>query len=524
MVAAAPRQINPIDAVAQSRAVRHFGKLVGLAGAIAIGMVVVLWSAEPNFAPLYDNMSGKDAAQAADALMSRDIEFRLDAATGTLMVDQGRISEARLLLASQGLAGGSAAGMEMLQEEQGIGTSQFIEAARYNHALEAELVRSVESIQAVETARVHLAIPEQSIFIRNRTKPSASVIVKLYPGRTLNQGQVEAIVQMIASSIAMLESSEVKVVDQFGRLLTDDEDAGMAQTTRQFDYTRKLEDSFVDRIINLLQPIVGQGKVNAQVAAQLDFSTVESTREAYDPERSVIRSEQISEEENRSLSQALGIPGALSNQPPASGEIEGAAGAEAGADNAAQVLSYLPESSRAGILMRIATLEGVQPAAIKELDSIMERYFSDSENVKSSMVGGEKTAADILNLIDGEIENKMMEQVRSENEELAQRIEDQMFVFENLRAVDDRGIQTMMREVSTDLLALALKGVDDEMQKKFLKNMSSRAAEMLVEDMEAKGPVKLSEVETAQKEILAVARKLEESGEIVLGGGGEEMV
>ena len=194
------------------------------------------------------------------------------------------------------------------------------------------------------------------------------------------------------------------------------------------------------------------------------------------------------------------------------------------ADNAAQVLSYLPEDSRAGILMRIATLEGVQPAAIKELDSIMERYFSDSENVKSSMVGGEKTAADILNLIDGEIENKMMEQVRSENEELAQRIEDQMFVFENLRAVDDRGIQTMMREVSTDLLALALKGVDDEMQKKFLKNMSSRAAEMLVEDMEAKGPVKLSEVETAQKEILAVARKLEESGEIVLGGGGEEMV
>jgi len=224
--------------------------------------------------------------------------------------------------------------MEMLQEEQGIGTSQFIEAARYNHALEAELVRSVESIHAVETARVHLAIPEQSIFIRNRAKPSASVIVKLYPGRTLNQGQVEAIVQMIASSIAMLESSEVKVVDQFGRLLTDDEDAGMAQTTRQFDYTRKLEDSFVDRIINLLQPIVGQGKVNAQVAAQFDFSTVESTREAYDPERSVIRSEQISEEENRSLSQALGIPGALSNQPPASGEIEGSAEAEIGANGA----------------------------------------------------------------------------------------------------------------------------------------------------------------------------------------------
>ena len=194
------------------------------------------------------------------------------------------------------------------------------------------------------------------------------------------------------------------------------------------------------------------------------------------------------------------------------------------ADNAAQVLSNLPENARPGILMRIATLEGVQPAAIKELDSIMEKYFSDSKNVKSSMVGGEKTAASILNSLDTAIENKLMEQVRTENEDLAMRIEDQMFVFENLREVDDRGIQTMMREVSTDLLALALKGVDDEMQNKFLKNMSSRAAEMLREDMEAKGPVKLSEVETAQKEILAVARKLEESGEIVLTGGGEEMV
>jgi len=193
-------------------------------------------------------------------------------------------------------------------------------------------------------------------------------------------------------------------------------------------------------------------------------------------------------------------------------------------DNAAQVLSNLPENTRAGILMRIATLEGVQPAAIKELDTIMEKYFSDSENVKSSMVGGEKTAANILNFIDSSIEIMLMETARTENEDLAVRIEDQMFVFDNLREVDDRGVQTMMREVSTDLLALALKGVDDEMQKKFLKNMSSRAAEMLVEDMEAKGPVKLSEVEAAQKEILAVARKLEESGEIVLMGGGEEMV
>ena len=336
MVAVAPRQINPIDAVAQSRAVRHFSKLIGLAGAIAIGMVVVLWSAEPNFSPLFENMSGKDAAQAADALMSRDIEFKIDPASGTLLVDQTQIAEARLLLASQGLAGGSTKGVEILEEDQSLGTSEFMEKVRYNHALEAELVRSVESIRAVEKARVHLAIPKQSIFIRNRIKPSASVFVKLYPGRTLNDGQVEGVVQMIASSIPRLESSEVKVIDQHGRLLTDDDDQGMAQTTRQFEYSRKLEDSYVDRIIDLLQPIVGRGNVNAQVAAQLDFSAVESTREAYDPERSVIRSEQIQEEESRSLSQALGIPGALSNQPPAAGQIEPAVGdAEAAGETAA---------------------------------------------------------------------------------------------------------------------------------------------------------------------------------------------
>jgi flagellar motor switch protein FliG len=193
-------------------------------------------------------------------------------------------------------------------------------------------------------------------------------------------------------------------------------------------------------------------------------------------------------------------------------------------DSASQVLTHLPENTRSGILMRIATLDGVQPAAIKELDSIMEQYFSDNENVKSSMVGGEKTAADILNLMDPSIEGKLMEELKADNENLANKIQDLMFVFDNLREIDDRGMQTMMREVSTDLLTLALKGIDDEFQQKFLKNMSSRAAEMLVEDMEAKGPVKLSDVEAAQKEILTIARRLQESGELILAGGGEEMV
>ena len=322
-------RMNPIDAVAQSNVVRHLARLVGLAAAVAIGTVVVMWSAEPNYAPLYSNMSGQDSAEIADVLISNNIEFKLDANTGSVLVDQSKLAEARLKLAAQGLPEGRTQGMEMLQEDQGLGTSQFIENARYNHALEAELVRSIESIRSVETARVHLAIPEQSIFIRNRTKPSASVMVKLHSGRVLNRGQVGAIVQMVASSIPMMEASSVAVVDQFGRLLSEDEDAGMAKTSKQFEYTRQLEDNYVDRIINLLQPIVGAGRVNAQVAAQLDFSSVESTREAFDPERSVVRSEQISEEEIRNFNDALGIPGALSNQPPGAGTTVAEDGAPA---------------------------------------------------------------------------------------------------------------------------------------------------------------------------------------------------
>jgi flagellar M-ring protein FliF len=320
--ASAGSPLNPIDAFAQSRAVRHFGRLIGLAAAVAIGTVVALWTSEPNYAPLYSNMSGQDTAQIVDLLRSNDIDFKLDASSGSIMVDQAKLPEARLKVAAQGLPSATTLGMEMLQGDQGLGTSQFIETARYNHALEAELVRSVESIRSVEKARIHLAIPKQSIFIRNRIKPSASVVIKLYPGRVLSPGQVEAIVQMVASSIPMLEGGEVAVVDQFGRLLTQDDDAGMAQTNKQYDYSRLLEDNMADRIIKLLQPIVGNGKVNAQVAAQLDFAIIESTREAFDPERSVIRSEQISEEKNTSLSNAFGIPGALSNKPPVESTTE----------------------------------------------------------------------------------------------------------------------------------------------------------------------------------------------------------
>jgi flagellar motor switch protein FliG len=193
-------------------------------------------------------------------------------------------------------------------------------------------------------------------------------------------------------------------------------------------------------------------------------------------------------------------------------------------DQAAEVVLLLPERMRTDVLMRIAKLDGIQPAALKELDEIMERQFSGTNNLKASSVGGVKVAAGILNLMDSAIESAIVGKITEADGELGQRIQDLMFVFDDLAEVDDRGIQTLLREVATDQLGLALKGADPRVRDKFLKNMSKRASEMMVEDMEAKGPVRLADVEGAQKEILIVARRLGDAGEIQLGGKGDDFV
>ena len=195
-------------------------------------------------------------------------------------------------------------------------------------------------------------------------------------------------------------------------------------------------------------------------------------------------------------------------------------------DQAADVLSALPENMRVDIVMRIASLDGIQPSAIHELDDMLEKQFSGhSDNIKSSAVGGLKTAASIMNFLDSTLEAEIIEKVREIDDEMGTGIQDLMFVFENLIDVDDRGIQALLREISSETLIVALKGSDEAIKEKIFKNMSRRAGEMLRDDLEARGPVKLSEVEGAQKEILTVARRMAETGEISLGGkGGDEYV
>ena len=191
-------------------------------------------------------------------------------------------------------------------------------------------------------------------------------------------------------------------------------------------------------------------------------------------------------------------------------------------DMSAEILTVFPEKVRADLLLRIATLESVQPAAMRELNETLEKQLKGGNSVQSSSIGGPKAAADILNFIESSNEAAIMEKIKEVDEDLGQEIQDLMFVFDNLITVDDRSMQVILREVATDNLLLALKVANDELKEKIFNNMSKRAAEMLQEDLEAKGPVKLSEVEAAQKEILTIARRLADEGQISLGGSAEE--
>lgn len=299
-------------------AVRQLLILAGLAAAIAVGLWLFTWSQAPNYAPLYSGLDDKDSSDVADALRSSAIPFKIDPATGAVTVPADQIHAARLRLASQGLPGGSRAGMEMIEGEQGFGVSQFVETARYQSALETELARTISTLRPVKSARVHLAMPKVSAFTRQRDPASASVVLELNAGRTLEENQVAAIVHMVASSIPDMSSERVTVIDQSGRLLSNqDATSEEAISARQFQQVRRLENTMVQRIQDLLQPLTGPGRVSAQVAVDMDFTASEEAREVYGAEPQKVRSEQISETGAGAATPApQGVPGAVPNTPP----------------------------------------------------------------------------------------------------------------------------------------------------------------------------------------------------------------
>jgi flagellar M-ring protein FliF len=315
--------------------VRLIAVMVGIAASVALGVAVVLWTQKPSFSPLFGNLPHKDAIEIAQALQQAGIEYEVDQVNGIVMVPSSSLQEARMKLAGQGLPQSGSTGFELMQEDTGFSTSRLVETARYQRAIEGELARSIMTMANVESARVHLATPKQSVFIRKRKFPSASVVVKLYPGRTMEKGQVEAITHLVSSSVPELDVSHVTIVDQKGRLLSSKKDSREMQlTTRQFEYTRELEEHYKQRIEDILSPMVGRENLRAEVTADVDFTYVEQTQEYYNPDVNALRSEQINEQKSV-LSDVQGVPGALTNQPPAAANAPqtaagGAADGEAG--------------------------------------------------------------------------------------------------------------------------------------------------------------------------------------------------
>ncbi len=332
-----------LENLSEMTMLRQVGLMVGLAASVAIGFAVVLWSQQPDYRPLYGSLSGMDSKQIMETLAAADIAYTVEPNSGALLVKADDVARARMKLAAAGVApSDSNIGFEILDKDQGLGTSQFMEATRYRRGLEGELARTISSLNNVKAARVHLAIPKSSVFVRDERKPSASVLVELFAGRSLEPGQVLAIVNLVATSVPELSKSQITVVDQKGNLLSDmAENSALTQAGKQFDYSRRMESMLTQRVHNILQPVLGNDRYKAEVSADVDFSAVESTSEQFNPDQPALRSEQSTSEQRTPSNGPQGVPGALSNQPPAPAsapQTTGGAAATAGAIQPGQPL------------------------------------------------------------------------------------------------------------------------------------------------------------------------------------------
>jgi flagellar M-ring protein FliF len=326
-----------LENLSEMTMLRQVGLMVGLAASVAIGFAVVLWSQQPDYKPLYPSLAGMDAKQVMDTLAAADIPYTVEPSSGALLVKSDDLQRARIKLAGAGVAPSDGnIGFEILDKDQGLGTSQFMEATRYRRGLEGELARTISSLNNVKGARVHLAIPKSSVFVRDERKPSASVLIELYSGRSLEPGQVNAIINLVATAVPELTKSQVTVVDQKGALLSDQsENSELTMAGKQFEYSRRMESMLTQRVQSILQPILGNDKYKAEVTADVDFSAVESTAENFNPDQPALRSEQSVNEQRSSSSGSSGVPGALSNQPPGPATAPQTTGGAAGATAAA---------------------------------------------------------------------------------------------------------------------------------------------------------------------------------------------
>jgi flagellar M-ring protein FliF len=312
-------RLDPLKQVMRHAATRQLLLLVGVAAAVALGVAVVLWSRGPNYALLYAGLGQKDAAAITQALQADGTPYRLGADGSSVMVPASSLAPVRLKLAAQGLPQGVASTgvAQQAAPDSPFGMSDLAERTRYQQMLETDLDNTIASLQSVRSARVHLAMPQPSAFIRDNHPASASVLVTLYPGRQLGASQVAAIVHLVSSSVPGLDAHDVSVIDQQGQLLTTTGAGDVdALGDARLRLAARMENTYAQRIESLLTPLVGPGRVRAQVAVDLNFSQTEKASETFDPDHPALRSEQVSSEQHHGDGADTGVPGALSNEPP----------------------------------------------------------------------------------------------------------------------------------------------------------------------------------------------------------------
>ncbi|MEP5765371.1 MAG: flagellar basal-body MS-ring/collar protein FliF [Halieaceae bacterium] len=309
-----PNALQQIGNLSQMHFVRQLVLMGGLAGSIALGVAIVLWSQTPDYKLLYAGLSAQDGARVSTSLDQAGLDYRIDQRSGDILVPASEVHSTRLLLARNGLPNKATKGFSILDQKPTMGTSNFIEQARFNRALQEELVQTIEAMDSVREARVHLSIPRQTSFLRSRVQSSASVMLNLHPGTTMTEAQIAGIKHLVSASTAGLSTNQVSVLDQTGSLLSMDEDSDFSISNANLRLKRQLEEDYAQRVVQILTPIVGADRVHAQVSADLDFTRMETTEEKYDP-ATVLRSEQSDEEETNQETEPVGIPGLLPNDP-----------------------------------------------------------------------------------------------------------------------------------------------------------------------------------------------------------------
>ena len=300
---------------------QKMGLIMAVAALVAVAVGMWLWGSTPDYRVLYSNLSDRDGGAIIDSLQQMNVPYKFAEGGGALLVPANQVHEMRLRLASQGLPKGGTVGFELM-ENQKFGTSEFLEQVNYKRALEGELARSVQTLASVQSARIHLAIPKPTVFVKDQQSPSASVVLALYPGRTLDAGQVNAVVHLISSSVPNMPAKNVTVVDQSGTLLSaPSENGNGVLDASQLKYVHQVEQDFGKRIEDMVAPLVGARNVRAQVTADIDFTQAEQTAETYKPNQppnqaAVVSQQTLETSSPAGSQQGTGIPGALTNQPP----------------------------------------------------------------------------------------------------------------------------------------------------------------------------------------------------------------